>query len=101
MKMLAPQMPPPPLYVKKICPIQSGNVDNLTLENDLLIDFVSMCETEQLLLKGYQKKIEETPLHTKIQSILIWMVIPCGCWKIYSTYMYFQRKYVGTPLFVL
>ena len=60
MKMLAPQMPPPPLYVKKICPIQSGNVDNLTWENDLLINFVSMCEKEKLF-KGYQTKIEETP----------------------------------------
>ena len=68
MKMLAPQMPPPPLYVKKICPIQSGNVDNLTWENDLSINFVSMCETKQLF-KGYQTKIEETPSAVQKNSI--------------------------------
>ena len=68
MKMLAPKMPPPPLYVKKICPIQSGNVDNLTWENDLSINFVSMCETEQFF-KGYQAKIEETPSAAHKNSI--------------------------------
>ena len=40
----------------------------LTWENDLLINFVSMCEKEKLF-KGYQTKIEETPSAVQKNSI--------------------------------